>query len=100
MYAVGSRNLATVATNLWARPSTSPAWVHPGPDLGQCSLHQVAPRCAHACNPSRHLNDVVLAKAVGGTVGSMVLARAKSAEEVIERMSHAAPPSPGCVTVP
>ena len=45
------------------------------------------------------LNDVVLVKAVGGTLGRMVLARAKSAEEVIERMSHAVPPTPDDVTV-
>ena len=59
----------------------------------------MAPLRAHACNPSRHLNDLVLVKAAGGTLGRMVLARAKSAEEVIERMSHAAPPTPDDVTV-
>ncbi|HTT90432.1 MAG TPA: hypothetical protein VMF65_12845 [Acidimicrobiales bacterium] len=42
---------------------------------------------------------MVLAKAAGGTLRRMVLARAKSAEEVIERMSHAAPPTPGDVTI-
>ncbi len=99
MYAVRSRTLALVATTLRARPSSSPAWVHPGPELSQCSLHHVAPLRAHACNPPRHLNDLVLVKAAGGTLGRMVLARAKSAEEVIERMSHAAPPTPDDVTV-
>jgi hypothetical protein len=42
---------------------------------------------------------VVPARAAGGTLERMVLARAKSAEEVIERMNHAAPLTPGDVTV-
>ncbi len=42
---------------------------------------------------------MVLAKAAGGTLETMVLARAKSAEDVIERMSHGAPPTPGDVTI-
>jgi hypothetical protein len=99
MYAVRSRTSALVATTLRAPPLLFPRLVHPGPELSQCSLHHVAPLRAHACNPSRHLNDVVLVKAAGGTPGRMVLARAKSAEEVIERMSRAAPPTPDDVTV-
>ncbi len=38
-------------------------------------------------------------RALAGTLEGMVLPRAKTAEEVIERMRHAAPPTPDDVTI-